>query len=196
MTATLAIELNRDRPYAIDPVTEVFETTESFTLVLENAGAGRHVHVRPDDQLTPGATLDAGTFFVETGATWSTPVRIDPSQRPLEGKLSISMGYGKEMCEVTIRIVEPDPEPAGTETRPKKPPAPHEHGHVSWRPHGVGTREMSAIGIVIGGLFFALAVIMSVIPPNAAVLVGGVLLAGSVGIMMYLLVRDPGHDLS
>lgn len=194
MPATLAIELNRGRPYAIDPVPEVLETPQSFTLVLDNAGAGRHVHVRPDDPLASGATLDAGTYFVEDGATWSTPVRIDPSQRPLEGTLNIGMGYGKETCDVTVRIVEPDLDPVGSESRVKTPTSPHERARARPRSRGEGSRELSEIGIVIGVLFFLLTVITFVVPLRTAGSAVGVLLAGSVGIGTYLLVRNPGHN--
>lgn len=93
---TLAVKVNRDRPYQIDPASESLETPGSFTLVLKNEGAGRHVNIRLEGTLANTGSIDADTHFIGNGALWSTTVAVEEQREPVSGTLIISLGMDRK----------------------------------------------------------------------------------------------------
>ncbi|GAD52358.1 hypothetical protein MBEHAL_1118 [Halarchaeum acidiphilum MH1-52-1] len=107
MPLTLTVDLNGDHAHALNASPVPFETDGSFDVEVVNHGAGSHVHVRTDDDLSRVATLVDGNYYVPPESRERIAVSIgDPGPRPVEGTLQITAGYGAERLDVPVRIVE------------------------------------------------------------------------------------------
>lgn len=190
MTDTLAVELNRERPHAIEPSTEIFETSGSFTVAFKNEGAGRHVHLQLDGDLAAVGTVDEGTHFVTSGSIWSTTVTVRSSQRPIDGTLTITMGYGSETCDVTVQIVAPEPSPKPSASVSQMQSSAYASGGP--RQYASSLRPIASsktgVGVVFLGLFLAGIALLVVVAGGGVA--GGVLIACGVGLSVYLLLSS------
>lgn len=194
MTDTLLVNLNRDGPYAIHPETEVFETSDSFKVVLQNEGAGRHVDIQLTPLLANNAEFIEGTHFVENGATWSTTVPVDPPERPSGGTLTISTGYGRETRDIPIRIIHPEPPSSDSDQPSESPMPPRDHGQPSHVLEWVLTTGMSSVHIAFATAVVTLLLIGLQLPVNTGFLVGGTVLTAAIGVGLYVVLSERGPD--
>lgn len=190
MTDTLAVELNRERPYAIEPSTDTLETAGSFTVAFKNEGAGRHVHLQLDGDLAMVGTVDEGTHFVTSGSIWSTTVTVRSSQHPIGGRLTITMGYGSETCAVPIRIVAPESSPTPSAPEPEVQSSAYASGGPRQYVSSLWPIASSKRGVEVGflGMFLAGIALLGVVA--GGVVAGGVLIACGVGLSVYLLLSS------
>lgn len=187
VTDTLTVELNREHPYAIEPSTDVFETNGSFTVAFNNEGAGRHVHLQLDGALATVGTLDDGTHFVTSGSIWSTTVIVRSSQRPIEGTLTITMGYGRETCDVSVRVVDPEPSPTISASASREQSSAHAADGPKQYVASIQPVVFSKQGVLVGSMGLLLAGIALLVLVDGGVVAGSVLIASGVGLGVYRL---------
>ena len=192
MTETLAVELNRDKPYAIEPAVQQLETTGSFVIAVKNEGAGRHVHLQLSNELAAAASVDEGTHFVDSGSIWSTTVDVHSSHRPIEGTLTLSMGYGQETADVAVRITEPTDAPVEPKPSPQEQPTSQEFPSVRHVRTVIVTGSLSKTRFVIGGLVLILLVV-GFWWLWSWLVAGVILLSGSI-IMAYFMRKADGDS--
>jgi hypothetical protein len=187
---SLPVHLNHDRLHDVDTVAS-FEATESFPILLQNGDAPVHVHLHLDDALSQVASIPANNHFVDADATRQVTVEIEDGPRPVEGRLKVVTGHGAETDYVVVSVVEPEEREDAVdvdETFADPPPRPE--GDESSGYDGV-TASLAADGPVVAlGLFaIAVAVGSATLSDSGAVLVGALVVIGSVGTAGYLLVR-------
>lgn len=186
MAGTLPITINREAVHAVEPGTDSFETSDSFTVELENSGSATHVHLHLDDDLSRVASLERGNYFVEAGDSLPVQVRVDRGPRPVSGRLKVVTGYGAETAYVDVTIVEPESDAeAGVQVdeRLSRPPVreePEESGFDLPLDGNIAVAVLAAlaIGLAIGAVLVSesLAVTLGVLVVLAGVVVAAALL--------------------
>ncbi|MFB6127049.1 MAG: hypothetical protein ABEJ79_07140 [Halolamina sp.] len=101
--SSLTVTLNADGPRDIRADSR-FEARRPFDVVLHNEGQGSHVHLELDDALASVAGVSADTVFVDEGVTERVRVDTRPVEDPVEGTLSVVVGYGAESHEVDVAV--------------------------------------------------------------------------------------------
>ncbi|WP_276301010.1 DUF7524 family protein [Halorussus lipolyticus] len=107
MPESLPVRLNSSGLHDIE-TSASFEATESFPILLHNGDAPVHVHLHLDDALSQVASIPANNHFVDADSTRQVSVEIADGPRPVEGQLKIVTGHGAETDYVSISVVEPD----------------------------------------------------------------------------------------
>lgn len=107
MGDTLVVGVNRDTLHGITPESIRFETTDEFTVRLDNHGRATHVHLALDGGLGRAASLPEANHFVETDGTVDVDVDLHSDLRPTKGRLKIVTGYGANTEYVNV-IVGPE----------------------------------------------------------------------------------------
>lgn len=163
--------------------TKAFTTDGSFTIILENHGQPAHVHLHVDDNLAKVASLEEPNWYVSAGEI--EQVAVDVQDGVLGGgTLEISTGYGaeRETVDVEIDTTETEESTESTETET-----------VS-QPMETASSDRNLPRLVIPGLFavagvLGAVVLMVLVPPTAAVMLGALALLVGIAAAGYLLVQ-------
>lgn len=192
MPDSLPVHLNHDRLHDVDTVAS-FEATESFPILLQNGDAPVHVHLHLDDALSQVASIPANNHFVDADATRQVTVEIEDGPRPVEGRLKVVTGHGAETDYVVVSVVEPEEREDAVDVDETfaDPPTREEPGDDESSGYDGVTASLAADGPVVAlGLFaIAVAVGSATLSDSGAVLVGALVVIGSVGTAGYLLAR-------
>ncbi|MGB9985784.1 DUF7524 family protein [Salarchaeum japonicum] len=180
MADTLTVHVNADGPHSVSADTDGFATTGSFALVLENAGAPAHVHVKLDDDLRRAAAVDDTNHYVDRNATTVVDVIVRGGPRPLSGTLSVFTGYGSESVDVPVRLDAPSETSEGVAVG-------EDLAHKPARDGETATADVLVPGVVsaVGVLSAALALVF--LDGLVASFVAGVALVGALAIAGFLL---------
>lgn len=192
MPESLPVHLNHDQLHDVQTVAS-FETTKSFPILLQNGDAPVHVHLHLDDELSQVASMAANNHFVDANATSQVGVRVEEGPRPIEGKLKIVTGHGAETDYVDVSIVDPK-ERADAVDVDAALADPVQRDTEDDDPVTVEKITSSLAGnsaLVALGLFAVVVALTSAALSNSgAVLVGALVVLGSVAVAGYLLVGD------
>ena len=191
MPDSLPVHLNHDRLHAVDTVAS-FEATESFPILLQNGDAPVHVHLHLDDALSQVASIPANNHFVDADAIRQVTVEVEDGPRPVEGRLKVVTGHGAETDYVTVSVVEPEErEDAVDVDETFADPPTREESDDESSGYDAVTGSLAANGPVVAlGLFaIAVAVGSATLSNSGAVLVGALVVLGTVGTAGYLLAR-------
>ena len=101
--SSLTVTLNAAGPRDVQADSR-FEARRPFDVVLRNEGQGCHVHLELDDALAAAAGVGIDTVFVDEGATERVRVETRPVEEPVEGTLSVVVGYGAESHDVAVAV--------------------------------------------------------------------------------------------
>ena len=191
MPDSLPVHLNHGRLHDVDTVAS-FEATESFPILLQNGDAPVHVHLHLDDALSQVASIPANNHFVDADATRQVAVEIEDGPRPVEGRLKVVTGHGAETDYVRVSVVEPEEREDAVDVDetfadpPQRPEADDESsGYDAVAASLAGNGPVVALGLFA----IAVAVGSATLSDSGAVLVGALVVLGSVGAAGYLLAR-------
>lgn len=191
MTETLPVHINRSGTHAIEAPPS-FRATGPFVVELHNHGPSTHVHVHLDDDLSRVAAVGADNHYVEQGSPRPVEVRVRDAPRPVEGRLKLVTGYGKETAYVAVDVEEPRETDQGVAVdeslgRPKRP----DLADTDESPLGAlatfGALTDSWPVVALGGVAVLLALVALAVSDAAAVGVGVLaVLAGVVAAAAFL----------
>ena len=188
MTDRLSVHLNDERLHDIRTAT-AFETTDSFTVLLENGDAPVHVHLHLDDRLSTSASIPANNHYVDADTTRPVNVEVADGPRPIEGRLKIVTGHGAETAYVDISVVEPeDREGAVAVDEALAAPQRNESDDSGFDLPDLRLGRNAPVALL--GLFaLAVAASTATLADSGTVVLGAMAVLGSVLAAGYLLVR-------
>lgn len=111
----LQVTLNQEKPHSIAVDSGLFQTNNSFDVVLTNCGSAIHVHLQLTEDLADYATIGTSNYFIEEEGTQRARVTLENSTRPISGRLKIVTGYGSNTEHVTIELVDATEEDTGVQ---------------------------------------------------------------------------------
>jgi hypothetical protein len=179
--ATLTIELDDDHRQPIAPETSSFETTGGFDIVLDNLGTATHVHLSLSEELDGIADIEANNHYVEGASTRYISVDVGALEDPVDGRIEIVTGYGRNTEHVAVRIVPADV---------SDPPVEIDDAlaEPSPRPESTDLTGLSTIPvIVLGALAVVTALATALVIGTLAVWIAAAVVVVGVGVAVYLL---------
>lgn len=184
MRRSLYVNLNRDGMKTLETDTNAFTTDGSFTIILENHGQPAHVHLHIDDNLARVASLEDPNWYVSAGEIEQVAVEVHDGVLG-GGQLEISTGYGAERETVEVEV-------DSTET---SEPTESSETETTSEPIDTGSSERDLSRLVIPGLFAAAGVLgavvlMVLVSPTAAVMLGALALLVAIAAAGYLMVQN------
>ncbi|GAA0658184.1 DUF7524 family protein [Salarchaeum japonicum] len=180
MADTLTVRVNADGPHSVSADASDFETTGSFSLVLDNDGSPAHVHVRLDDALRRVAALDDTNHYVDRNATTIVDIEILDGPRPVSGTLTVFTGYGSESVEVPVRIEEPSETSEGVAVG-------EDLAHKPSREPDASPETLVVPGVVAATGVLSAALALVFLTGVVALFVAGVALVGGLAMAGFLL---------
>lgn len=103
---TLDIHIDRNEPDPIEAPT-TFAATHDFALEITNGGEPVHVHLSCDDDVGGAIEFETGNHYVQREGAYRVPVEIVATDRPVRGRIQVSVGYGADTAYTELRITEP-----------------------------------------------------------------------------------------
>nr|WP_193570093.1 hypothetical protein [Halorussus sp. JP-T4] len=168
-----------------------FEATDSFPILLQNGDAPVHVHLHLDDALSSVASIPANNHFLDADSTRQIGVEVGDGPRPVEGQLKIVTGHGAETDYVTVKVVEPEEREDAVAVdesfaAPPRDESDDDDEGVEWPDLSLAENApLAALGVFA----VAVAAASATLSGSVAVLLGALVVLGSVAAAGYLLVR-------
>lgn len=188
----LSVRIDRAESTAID-APDSLTVTGDFTIELTNAGEPVHAHLTCDDDLAPCLRVETGNHFIDREETHELPVEVISEDRPLRGRLRISVGYGAETAFVTLTVVEsPEPETVRVDDSLAEPRGASD-GDATGGARGIDPITVAAIALASAAVLGTIVLVGLVTDLFIGVLLAAVVLA--VAAAMYV-VRDVGQPRS
>ena len=184
MRRSLYVHLNRDGMKTLETDTTEFTTDGTFSIILENHGQPAHVHLHVDDNLANVATLEEPNWYVSAGDIEQVEVTVADGVLG-GGVLEISTGYGAESAQIEVDVDTTDSDDEATT-------ADSEPSTTTTAPEPETDRELPRM--VLPGLFAAAGVLgavvlMVLVSPTAAVMLGALALLVAIAAAGYLMVQ-------
>lgn len=107
MSDTLDIHIDRNQPEPIEAPT-TFSATRDFGIKITNGGEPVHVHLACDDDVGAAIEFEAGNHYVQREGAYRVPVEVVTTDRPVRGRIQVSVGYGADTAYTELRITEPN----------------------------------------------------------------------------------------
>lgn len=165
MPETLAVDINRSGRKTLE-VPDSFEAEGPFAVELRNHGEPAHVYVNLDDALSETASLGTTNHYVESGATQTVRVHVNPdSEDSVRGQLTLATGYGAETRTVDVNI-ERTPDRSIEIDPSLSEPRPRETSQSTGLPGGLVAIPAVVLGLVAVAL--AIGAVITNSPTNIA----------------------------